>query len=414
MAPSLLYVPIGDRTPHRTAPHLNLAAESVNAKSADDNGSSRCHEARWIQRVVGILELPGTPDNFLGRRRAHRDRTHRRQPRGICRSCTATTGGSRTSRRCQRRPGFEGGAVSCSRRVVLAPRANGRDGGRASSPIRRVGEIARHSRIGRSSMRRVVAVIVRGHPCATRHPFRLAGLTALEFLRKVGLLALNDDDDDETSGKKSLLIVGGAGGGGGKLDDFPGAGVASLPGDHGHGVHNGTSRYDTKKYIAEATTTRRRGRWIRWTPSYVWRSPYSRPIRILRGRYTTERFHVFGRRREELSNHWTRASSSSSVPRSLYFHRSGPSSDTSSPPKNYGSFWNSPVLPDLVSGRVWEDSKEDLSETGVLHGLGSDLRTTREVRYENRSRRFIGAVSELAPRVECMSRMIRTKVVKLG
>lgn len=173
--------------PHRTAPHLNLAAESANAKSADDNGSSRCHEARWIQRVVGILELPETPDNFLGRRRAHRDRTHRHQPRGICRSCTATTGGSRTSRRCQRRPGFGGGAVSCSRRVVLAPRANGRDGGRASSPIRRIGEIARHSRIGRSSMRRVVAVIDRGHPCATRHPFRLAGLTALESLRKVGL-----------------------------------------------------------------------------------------------------------------------------------------------------------------------------------------------------------------------------------
>ena len=98
----------------------------------------------------------------------------------------------------------------------------------------------------------------------------------------------------------------------------------------------------------------------------------------------------------------------------LYFRRSGPSSDTSSPPKNYGSFWNSPVSPDLVSGRVWEDFKEALSETGVLHGFGSDLRTTREVRYENRSRRFIGAVSELAPRVECMSRMIQTKVIKLG
>ena len=217
-------------------------------------------------------------------------------PVGFAEVARQQRGGSRTSRRCQRRPGFGGGVVSCSRRVVLAPRANGRDGRRASLPIRRVGEIARHSRIGRSSMRRVVAIIVRGHPCATRHPFRLAGLKALESLCKVGLLALNDDDDEETSGKKSLIIIGGAGGGG-KLDDFPGAGVASLPGDHGHRVHNGTSRYDTKKYIAEATTTRRRGRWIRWTPSYVWRSPHSRPIRILRGRYTIKRFHVFGRRR---------------------------------------------------------------------------------------------------------------------
>ena len=97
-----------------------------------------------------------------------------------------------------------------------------------------------------------------------------------------------------------------------------------------------------------------------------------------------------------------------------YFCRSGPSSDTSSPPKNYGSFWNSPDSPDLVSGRVWEDFKEALSETRVLHGFGLDLRTVREARYENRSRRFIGTVSELAPRVECMSRMIRTKVVTLG
>ena len=67
-----------------------------------------------------------------------------------------------------------------------------------------------------------------------------------------------------------------------------------------------------------------------------------------------------------------------------------------------------------IGESVWEDFKEALSETGVLHGFGSDLRTVREARYENRSRRFIGAVSELAPRVECMSRMIRTKVVKLG
>ena len=134
----------------------------------------------------------------------------------ICRSCTATTGGPGHPVVANDGifvPGFGGGAVSCSRLVVLAPRANERDGGRASSPIRRVREIAHHSPIGRLSMRCVVAVVVRGHPCATRHPFRLAGLTALESLRKVGLLALNDGNDDKTSGKKSLLIIGGARGG---------------------------------------------------------------------------------------------------------------------------------------------------------------------------------------------------------
>ena len=34
---------------------------------------------------------------------------------------------------------------------------------------------------------------------------------------------------------------------GGKLDDFPGVGVASLPGDHGHGVHD--ERVDTTRRI---------------------------------------------------------------------------------------------------------------------------------------------------------------------
>jgi hypothetical protein len=194
-------------------------------------------------------------------------------------------------------PGFGGSGIVLETGTRAPSEWKGRRACFLADPTRR-GSYATHILVDR----RCVALLPSGVTPRDAASVPVAGLTALESLRKVGLAP--DGVGGDASGKKSLLIVGGAGGVG-KLGDCPREGVASLLEDHGHGVHEGAARMVSKPGRRRCDTTRgnnpeaaRRGRWIRGRHRLPG-GARSRPFRRLRRRYSTVRFPVFGRRREE-------------------------------------------------------------------------------------------------------------------